>query len=332
MVTSQHKDHLAEAKKARGMGEPRISVVIPVRNEGKKIGRCLSAVFSQSLEPCEVMVVDGRSTDKTVENASAFPVKILYEDYHNRAGGCQVGVESAQGEYVAFTDGDCIPDKYWLANLVREFNGNIVGVGGRFEDIGEGLWTRSINLTFRTPFSGARSRWGTKRIMKNLSVCGANGMCRREDILRAGGFNVTLSGAEDLEFGKRLGKLGELVYTPDARVLHDHNRGLRDFAKQAYRYGGWRREARLWDWQAVPPLAIPLILLSLIFSRWICLGAIALYGIGIITIGIGITVQEKKPIYLVSIPVAYIVQHVSYIVGFWKEIIRPRKKGIPWKQ
>jgi GT2 family glycosyltransferase len=313
------------------MDDHRVSVVIPVRNEGKKIGRCLSAVFSQSLEPCEVIVVDGHSSDKTVENAGPYPVRILYEDYHNRAGGCQVGVESAQGEYVAFTDGDCIPDKYWLANLIKEFDENVVGVGGRFEDIGEGLWTRSINLTFRTPFSGARSRWSTKKVMKNLSVCGANGMCRREDILRAGGFNVTLSGAEDLEFGSRIGKLGKLIYTPDAIVLHDHDRGLKDFAKQAYRYGGWRREARLWDWQAIPPLAVPLILLSLILSRWICLGAIALYVIATITIGVGIAVQEKKPIYLVSIPVAYIVQHVSYIIGFWKEAIRPRKKGTPWK-
>ena len=313
------------------MDEHRVSVVIPVRNEANKIGQCLGAVFSQSLEPCEVIVVDGRSSDTTVENASTFPVKILYEDYHNRAGGCQVGVENAQGEYVAFTDGDCIPDKCWLANLVKEFDGNVVGVGGRFEDIGEGLWTRSINLTFRTPFSGARSRWGTKRVMKNLSVCGANGMCRREDILKAGGFNVTLSGAEDLEFGKRLGKLGKLVYTPDAIVLHNHNRGLKDFAKQAYRYGGWRREARLWDWQAIPPLAVPLILLTLIFSWWICLGAIALYGMAILTVSVGIAIQEKKPIYLASIPVAYIVQHVSYIVGFWKEMVQPRKKGTPWK-
>ena len=313
------------------MDKHRVSVVIPVRNEANKIGQCLGAVFSQSLEPCEVIVVDGHSSDKTVENAGTFPVKILYEDYHNRAGGCQVGVENAQGEYVAFTDGDCLPDKDWLANLMREFDGNVVGVGGRFEDVGEGLWTRSINLTFRTPFSGARSRWDKRRVMKNLSVCGANGMCRREDILRAGGFNVMLSGAEDLEFGKRLGKLGKLVYTPDAIVLHNHNRGLKDFAKQAYRYGGWRREARLWDWQAVPPFAVPLILLTLIFSWWICLGAIGLYVIAILTVGVGIAIQERKPVYLVSIPVAYIVQHVSYIVGFWKETVQPRKKGTPWK-
>jgi hypothetical protein len=56
------------------------------------------------------------------------------------------------------------------------------------------------------------------------------------------------------------------------------------------------------------------------------LGAIVLYGIAVIAIGVAIAIQEKKPIYMVSIPVAYIVQHTCYIIGFWKELIWPRKK------
>lgn len=313
------------------MREPKISVIIPVRNEADKIEQCLKAVFAQSRKPYEVIIVDGHSNDGTVERARKFPVKILYEDYHNRAGACQIGTQNAEGEYIAFTDADCIPDREWLANLTKELNDGIVGVGGRYEDIGEGLWTRSINFTFRTPLSGAKSRWTGRKVIKNLSVCGANGMCRREDILRVGGFNVTLSGAEDLELSSRLAKLGALVYTPNALVLHNHDRGLKDFAKQTYRYGGWRRESRLWDLQVVVPLIAPLLLVSLIFTPWLCLGALALYAVAIIMMGVKIATQESKPIYLVSIPVAYTVQHLFYIVGFWKETIRPRKKGIPWK-
>jgi len=44
-----------------------ISVIIPVKNEKEKIGRCLEAVFNQTRKPFEVIVVDGHSTDKTVE-------------------------------------------------------------------------------------------------------------------------------------------------------------------------------------------------------------------------------------------------------------------------
>ncbi len=313
------------------MSEAKISVIIPVRNEANKIEQCLNAVFAQSLKPYEVIVVDGHSEDETIEKARKFPVKILYENYHNRAGACQVGINSAEGEYIAFTDGDCIPDKEWLANLIKEFNDDVAGVGGRYEDIGESLWTRSINLTFSTPLSGAKSRWNQKKTVKNLSVCGANGMCRRDDILRAGGFKVTLSGAEDLELSSRLGKLGTLIYTPNALVMHNHNRGLKDFAKQAYRYGGWRKESGLWDLQVIPPLVAPLLLLSLIFTPWICAGALALYALAVIAMGIKIAIQERTPVYLISIPVVYIVQHFFYIIGFWKETIWPRKKGVPWK-
>ena len=111
-----------------------ISVIIPVKNGAGKIKQCLDAVFSQSHMPREVLVIDGHSTDETVERARAFPIKILYEDYHTRSGACQVGIENAQGEYVAFTDADCIPTKDWLANLLKEFDDDVVGVGGMLKE------------------------------------------------------------------------------------------------------------------------------------------------------------------------------------------------------
>jgi glycosyltransferase involved in cell wall biosynthesis len=86
----------------------KISVIIPVRNEAEKIERCLEAVFNQTIKPFEVTVVDGHSRDRTVENAKKFSVKILYEDYGTVGGARQVGVENARGEFVAFTDADCI--------------------------------------------------------------------------------------------------------------------------------------------------------------------------------------------------------------------------------
>ena len=109
---------------------PKVSVVVPVRNGAPKIARCLQALLAQTLQPYEIIVVDGHSTDSTVEVASKLPVTIIYENYGTVGGARQVGVEHARGEYVAFTDADCIPRKDWLENLVREFDDGIVGVGG----------------------------------------------------------------------------------------------------------------------------------------------------------------------------------------------------------
>ena len=307
------------------MTTSKVSVIIPVRNGAKKLAQCLEAVLSQAHQPEEVIVVDGHSSDDTVAVANKFPVRILYEDYHTRAGGCQVGIENAKGEYVAFTDADCVPHRDWLANLIKEFSEGLAGVGGRVEDVGQGLWIRSINLTLRTLLSGSRSRWTKKKIIKGLGIGGSNGMCRVADIQKVGGFNTALTGAEDLEVGSRLGQLGELLYTPDALVLHDHGRGFKEFAKEAFGYGGWRRESRVWGWQVLPPVLAPLIVLSLVFTRWVFLGALLLYLATVLAMSIRFAIREKDLRLLVSIPVVYVAEHSLFIIGFWKETIWPKR-------
>ena len=76
---------------------PRVSVVVPVRNGAPQIARCLEGIFNQTLQPYEVIVVDGHSTDSTVEVAGTFPVTVVYEDYGTVGGARQVGVEHARG-------------------------------------------------------------------------------------------------------------------------------------------------------------------------------------------------------------------------------------------
>lgn len=308
------------------MSEPKISVIIPVRNEADKIGRCLDAVLSQSCKPYEVVVVDGHSNDGTIERTKKFPVKILYEDYHTRGGACQVGVEHAEGGYIAFTDADCIPDKDWLANLVKEFDSGIIGIGGAIRNIGDGFWIRSINLAYGTFLGSANSVQGRffkdKRFVNSISGC--NSMYRRQDILKVGGFNTSLPGAEDAELNGRLLKEGKLRYLPNAVILHDHGRGLNEFAKQMLRYGRDRGVARRLDLQVAPPLAAPLVLLSLIFTRWVFLSLLALYLAILVAVGLKFAVQEKNIKYLISIPTVYIIEHSLYTLGFWKGLIRRR--------
>ena len=44
---------------------PLISVIIPARNEGRNIGRCLQALFKQTYPNIELIVIDDRSSDET---------------------------------------------------------------------------------------------------------------------------------------------------------------------------------------------------------------------------------------------------------------------------
>jgi len=189
--------------------DPRITVVIPVKNAEDKIEKCLEAVFNQSLQPFEVIVVDGHSSDDTVLKASKYPVKIIYEDYGTVGGARQVGLENAKGDYIAFTDADCIPEKNWLENLVKGFyenNENIVGVGGGTKNIGEGLWEKSIALALDSFLGSANSVQDRvlkdKRFVKSISGC--NSIYRKEDLVKVGGFNVKLFINEETELNRRI--------------------------------------------------------------------------------------------------------------------------------
>ena len=79
----------------------------------------------------EVIIVDGYSTDDTVEIAKRYGCKIVYENAGTIGGARNIGVENSTGKYIAFTDSDCIVDKNWLKNLIGQFTDEkIASVGG----------------------------------------------------------------------------------------------------------------------------------------------------------------------------------------------------------
>src|SRR5262245_37657845 len=103
-------------------GLPFVSVIVPVWNSPELIAICLSALTAQTYprDRFEVLVVDNASTDSTAEVARSFPIAtVLLErtpgSYHarNRA------LKEARGEYVAFTDADCIPAPDWLEKAIE---------------------------------------------------------------------------------------------------------------------------------------------------------------------------------------------------------------------
>ena len=280
-------------------------------------------MLAQRLPPCEVIVVDGRSTDGTIEVARRFPVTLLFEDYHTRAGACEVGIEAAAGDFIAFTDADCIPDRAWLENLAGGFQEGITGVGGLIRNVDRGFWVRSVNLAYGTFLGSANSVQGRsfdrQRYVNSISGC--NSMYRRADLVRAGGFNPALPGCEDADLNSRIIKLGHLVFRPQAVVRHDHGRGLKDFTNMMFRYGRDRAVARRLGLPVLVPLLVPLLLLSLLLNVWVLPSALALYALLLIVMGSWFAVKERDIRFLPSIIIVYLIQHVFYTLGFWRGLI-----------
>jgi GT2 family glycosyltransferase len=134
-----------------------------------------------------------------------------------------VGVSSASGDILVFTDDDCEAHPGWLRNLVRPFaeGDGIVGVAGavRVRDCGAVGHAENI-LGF--PGGGIRyehASGGRPMRTEFLSTC--NCAYRREVVEGAGGFpeDAPFSG-EDSLLAERVQDFGECVYVPDARVYH----------------------------------------------------------------------------------------------------------------
>jgi glycosyltransferase involved in cell wall biosynthesis len=304
-----------------------ISVVVPVKNARDSIGRCLEAVLSQTVRPSEVLVVDGHSTDGTVHIAQKFPVTILCEEYGTIGGARQVGLENARGDFIAFTDADCIPTQHWLEHLLVNLNDTVVGVGGGTRNVAVGLWGESITFALDSFLGSARSVQDRisqeKRSVKSISGC--NSMYRRDALLKVGGFDTTLSVNEDTELNNRLTKCSTLLYVPDAVVSHDQNRGVMAFIKRMFFFGYGRGSKRLWDLQVIPPIVGALSLLLIFLSLKVFFAIILLYVLTVTYFDIKIFFKAKKFKFLLSLPLIFVLEHLSYTLGFWKGILLPQR-------
>ncbi|MBL8014197.1 MAG: glycosyltransferase family 2 protein, partial [Candidatus Omnitrophica bacterium] len=110
-----------------------ISIVIRTKNEERWITPCLQAVFSQDHKDVEVIVVDNHSTDKTVEKAKRFPVKVVQVDDYLPGKALNVGFNAASGEYIVCLSAHCVPvNAQWLTHLLVNFEDkHVAGVYGR---------------------------------------------------------------------------------------------------------------------------------------------------------------------------------------------------------
>lgn len=113
-----------------GGGVPRVSVVVPARNESVNIERCLRSITASRYPDFEVIVVDDRSEDGTTAIARSVPggnarrVEVvegepLPEGWLGKPWACWQGAGRATGELLLFTDADTTHGEALMARAVR---------------------------------------------------------------------------------------------------------------------------------------------------------------------------------------------------------------------
>lgn len=234
----------------------KLSVVIPAFNAEATIADAVRAVVNQPLPGAafECLVVDDGSSDQTAETARRWGAVVISHSINRGPGAARnSGVAAAHGNWVVFTDADCVPSRRWLPALLAAAEtaprttlalaGKTVGLGSqtpaaRFMDL---IGALDAENYLRHPVMP----WAPSC---NLAV-------RRADLLAVGGFDPAFLNYEMPELHLRLLDRfgGTVVCVPTALVMHRHRRYWREFWRQQVSYGrGYahflRHYPQHWPW------------------------------------------------------------------------------------
>ena len=110
-----------------------VSAIIPTWNEERYLPKCLQSLKNQSGKTSfEIIVIDGGSTDKTVEIAQQYGDKVFVKSRQPVGAARNTGAKEASGRILAFIDADTVASESWLDSIVHTFemSPHAVGVTG----------------------------------------------------------------------------------------------------------------------------------------------------------------------------------------------------------
>lgn len=92
---------------------PKVSVIVPVHNTERFLGRCIESLVSQTIDDIEIILVDDASTDRSLEIMNSYQekyptkIKIVTSPINVGAGTARnIGLDIASGSYIGFVDSD----------------------------------------------------------------------------------------------------------------------------------------------------------------------------------------------------------------------------------
>ena len=181
-----------------------LSVVVITRNEEACIARCVGSVIDAAARvgAAEIVMVDSASTDRTVEIARSFGIRVLSIRSNRKlsaAAGRFVGFHNTCGKLVMFVDGDTVLDRDWFRMAIPYFDQPAVaGLAGYLRDFD----TQGQEM----PYVGHRSaQVVTSPWLRGIA------MYRRSSMDGAGTFNPYLMVEEEAELALRLRRRGLAV-------------------------------------------------------------------------------------------------------------------------
>jgi glycosyltransferase involved in cell wall biosynthesis len=195
--------------------KPFFSIIIPALNEEKYLPNLLGDLVKQTFKDFEVIVVDGKSDDKTVEKSNAFSktlnIRIITSERRHVCSQRNLGAKNAKSEIIIFSDADNRLKEYFLQ-----------GIKYRFESMGADILSPHIepdikntqNVTLAKAFNlflEAQMNFETNVLLESLVVI------KKSSFEKIGGFDDKIDYAEGRDVmtkAKQYGLVTKIIKDP----------------------------------------------------------------------------------------------------------------------
>jgi len=230
------------------MGEPKVSVIVPCRNERRHIGPFLESVLSQCpiAGGIEIIIVDGMSNDGTREVIRSIVERVPNVRCIDNPGqivstGLNIAIREARGEFIARMDvHTCYASDYLLKCLQVFEATDADNVGGPWRARGHSLVQRSIAMAFNSPFAAGNARSHVLDYEGEVDSVYL-GFWRRDYLLATGLFDEELVRNQDDELNLRIVRRGGKIWqSPSIVSWYEPRPRLGLLFKQYAQYGYWK--------------------------------------------------------------------------------------------
>jgi GT2 family glycosyltransferase len=309
-----------------------VSVIVPARNEERAIGATLTALRGQDHPYLQIVVVDGGSTDRTVDvirgHMAADPrIELVHNPRQTIPTALNAGLEHVRGRWLVRMDAHSTVDPgYVRAAVARLREGRWGGVGGRKDGTGTTPAGRAIAAALGSRFGvgGSLYHHGVREQEVDHIPFGAY---PTELVRRLGGWDDRLEANEDFEFDLRLRRSGAtLLFDPRLTIRWQSKQSLGDLWRQYIRYGRGKADVlRLHPGSARPRhLAPPLLVLHLAGAGVTAArrprtaaAMVAPYAVGLAVASVQVGRRLEDPWARAHVPAAFLAMHVGWGLGIW---------------
>lgn len=222
-----------------------ISVIIPLYNKEKLIGKTLRSVLEQTYQDFEIVVVNDGSTDNSVTEVEKIAdprIRLIHQQNAGVSVARNKGISEAKGEFIAFLDAD----DEWNADylnvqhlLIDKYpQCDVFAANYKFKDLG-GKFSETIMRKF--PFGdidGILSNYFEVASCSHPPIWTSAVMVRKAAIQSVGGFPVGIKSGEDLLTWARLACRYKIAYNRTPLAIFAESVSDSDVSKAVQRSGG----------------------------------------------------------------------------------------------